>query len=182
MTAPVDEMIAEVCRLDAEATPGPWQWYGNTKMHSCYLSTVNAGRVFVMQFDRWGFGCAQPTFQWPVGKADGSGTGLMYPLAKLPEEAGPDYEVDYRRDFVGIKHPDARLIAAYRTAAPLLAAEVERLTAELDAERGRREAAEAILDAYEEQWKCVPDDIFFVNRDASVRYEQHRARYGKAGK
>lgn len=118
---------ADLRTLLAAATPGPWAWYGNTKTQTCYLATVGGGRVFVMQFDRWGMQNAQPTFQWPVGHADGSGTGVMYPMSKLPEDAGPDFEVSYRRDFVGIKHPDASLIVAAVNALPGLLDRIEDL-------------------------------------------------------
>lgn len=124
----IDTIIAEVRRLDAEATPGEWQWYGNTYAHSCYLATVHSGRIYVLDFVRWGMQDAQPRFRWPVG-AD---AGIMYSLAKMPSECGPRFEVEYRRDFAGINHPDAELITYYRTAAPLLVGEVERLRAEVE--------------------------------------------------
>ena len=54
------DRIEEIAKA---ATPGPWQWYGNTKMHEVYLATVNRGRVYVMDFVRWGMAGAQPRFQ-----------------------------------------------------------------------------------------------------------------------
>lgn len=81
--------------LDA-ATPGPWQWFGNTKVHDLYLATVHHGRRFVMQFARWGMQDGQPRFQVNDMMVDGS------TLVR--------YERPYRKDVDGIDHPDARLI------------------------------------------------------------------------
>jgi hypothetical protein len=50
----------ELCEA---ATAGPWQWFGNTKMREVYLATIDRGRVFVMDFVRWGMSSAQPRFQ-----------------------------------------------------------------------------------------------------------------------
>jgi hypothetical protein len=86
----------------ATHTPGPWQWFGNLKSNDVHLSTVHGGRVFVMNFARWGMRSAQPLFQ--VRKASG---GVMTPVADLAVR-----EVPYRSDFLEVDHPDARLIAA----------------------------------------------------------------------
>ena len=123
----IDTILGEVGRLNREATEGPWQWFGNTKTYSCCLATTHSGRMYVLDFTRWGMREAQPRFRWPVG-ANG---GLMYDLAKMPAECGPRFEVEYRRDFVGINHPDAELIAYYRTACPILADEIVRLRDDL---------------------------------------------------
>ena len=96
------------------ATPGPWQWYGNTKQHEVYLATVDRGRVFVMDFARWGMRDAQPRFQ--VRLNDEPGSGIMRGIGDLgatEHPLGPCYEVPYRRQFVGIGHPDARHIATF---------------------------------------------------------------------
>lgn len=95
----------------AAATKGPWSWYGDTRLHQCYLATVDRGRQFVMLFRRWGMGGAAPEFQ--VG-------GIMEPVAKLVE-----YEVPYRKDFHQINHPDAILIAEAPTALASALDEVE---------------------------------------------------------
>jgi hypothetical protein len=79
-------------------TPGPWQWFGNTKNNDVYLSTVRGGRQFVMQFCRWGMASAQPEFQ--VDRRMVKSSTLV------------KYERHYRADFIGIDHPDAHLIAA----------------------------------------------------------------------
>jgi hypothetical protein len=88
------------------ARPGPWEWYGNTKTSDVYLATVNGGRVFVMDFARWGMAGGQPRFQ-----VDHQMVSLGQ-LGKDESPLGPKFEVSYRRQFVGIGHPDARHIAA----------------------------------------------------------------------
>ena len=121
--------LRELC--DA-ATPGPWQWFGNTKTRDVYLATIDRGRVFVMDFVRWGMTGAQPRFQVRLGE----GGGVMRGVGEFGDEEsplGPKFEVSYRRQFVGIGHPDAAFIAAARTAVPDLIDEVERLRAKLDA-------------------------------------------------
>lgn len=88
------------------ATPGKWQWYGNTAMHEVYLSTVDRGRVFIMDFARWGMTGAQPRFQIDHRMVTCGEFG------KQEHPMGPLFEVPYRRAFVGIGHPDAQHIAA----------------------------------------------------------------------
>ena len=139
----------------ADVTEGPWEWFGNTKMYDCYLATKHRGRVFVMGFQRWGMGSAQPIFQVTVD--GGLGTGVMRSLADLAggdevakkkglglPTLGPLFEVDYRRDFVGIGHPDAKFIARSRSLVPELLDEIDRLRDEI---KQRDEA----LDAYNER-------------------------------
>lgn len=98
--------LDELERKARAARPGPWQWYGNSKMHSVYLATVRGGRVFVMDFERWGMAGAQPRFQVDQLMV------RLGDLAKSEHPLGPRFEVPYRRDFVGIGHPDAEHIAA----------------------------------------------------------------------
>jgi hypothetical protein len=94
------------------ATPGRWQWYGNTKNQEVYLSTVTGGRVYVMDFVRWGMTLAQPRFQ--IRDPRDGGVGYMRSVGELGAEEhpqGPKFEVSYRRQFQGIGHPDATHIA-----------------------------------------------------------------------
>lgn len=114
----LDEIRARL----AAATPGPWHWYGNTKVHSLYLATVHGGRRCVMQFARWGMSSAQPCFQ--------SAAHVMVDAKDLVT-----YEREYRKDVADINHPDAALIANAPTDIAFLLAEVERLTEEAAAER-----------------------------------------------
>lgn len=98
--------LDELERKARVARPGPWQWYGNTKVNEVYLATVNGGRVFVMDFVRWGMTGAQPRFQVD------SAMVTLSELGKQEHPLGPKFEVPYRRQFVGIGHPDAQHIAA----------------------------------------------------------------------
>jgi len=112
--------------LLAKATPGPWQWFGNMKMREVYLATVDRGRVFVMDFERWGMSGAQPRFQV---RLDGNpGSGIMRRLDEMGD-LGPKMVGSHRNDFVGIDHPDASLIASAPTAMSALLDENERLRA-----------------------------------------------------
>lgn len=86
---------------EAKFTPGPWRWFGNTKTKYIYLATTHSGRLYVMDFVRWGMQSAQPCFQPAPGKI------AMQPATDLVR-----YEVDYRQDIACIDHPDAYLIAA----------------------------------------------------------------------
>lgn len=88
------------------ARSGPWQWYGNTKTYEVYLSTVHGGRVFVMDFTRWGMRGAQPRFQIDHRMVE------LGELGSYEHPLGPTFEVPYRRQFTGIGHPDATHIAA----------------------------------------------------------------------
>lgn len=100
---------------EAKHTPGPWSWFGNAGSNSLYLATTHSGHRYVMGFQRWGFGGAQPCFQ-PAGQ------GLV-PASKLVtfqvgdrsvrgvDEAKKNSSV-YRLDIDGIDCADARLIAA----------------------------------------------------------------------
>lgn len=127
--------MRELCEL---ATPGPWQWFGNTNHHEVYLATVNRGRVFVMDFVRWGMSGAQPRFQVALNGGDDS--GVMRSVGEMAKNEavskptvvfGPLYEAPYRKQFTGIGHPDAAFIAASRTLVPDLLGEVGRLRAQL---------------------------------------------------
>jgi hypothetical protein len=71
-----------------------------------YLSTVTGGRVFVMDFARWGMAGAQPRFQIDHRMV------ALGELAKGDHPLGPKFEAPYRRQFVGVGHPDAQHIAA----------------------------------------------------------------------
>lgn len=88
-------------------TPGPWRWFGNLKTKEIYLATVAQGRIFVMDFARWGMQGAQPRFR----------REFMRGVDQVAVR-----EVAYRGDIARIDHPDARLI---ETAPELLAAAEE---------------------------------------------------------
>lgn len=102
------EIAEEFIRLGRDATPGKWAWFGNTDAKSIYLATVDRGRVFVMDFVRWGKSGAAPRFNGILGmkRAD------EYAVYEVCLEAkSRDDERVYRADFHDIGHPDARYIA-----------------------------------------------------------------------
>lgn len=89
----------EIVSRHQAATKGPHRWFGNTKVKNIYLATIDRGRIYIMEFVRWGMGGACPTFQPP---ADGS---LGWNMIRADERV--QYEAPHRKDFVGIDHPDA---------------------------------------------------------------------------
>jgi len=107
----ITDVAREAVEHDEKRTQGTWEWFGNTKHNEVYLATKERGRVFVMDFVRWGMRGAQPRFQ--VQLDDTPGSGIMRTLGELAQEEsplGPRFEVSYRRQFVGIGHPDAAAI------------------------------------------------------------------------
>lgn len=78
-------------------TPGPWLWRGNRRQRQLWLCTPHSGMLIVMDFVRWGMGQATPRF-----RVD----GVMRKAEEFVDDA------DYHGEFVGVDHPDARLIAA----------------------------------------------------------------------
>jgi len=136
----VDITPARVRELLKGSTRGPWRWFGNVDVKDIYLGTPDRGRLFVMQFRRWGMQGAQPRFQARKGKdAD-------YGMVAASEGDMPIYEVSpqateradptvYRGDITGLRHPDAELMAAAPEIAEAyleLAAKVERVAALAD--------------------------------------------------
>jgi hypothetical protein len=104
-------------QIAAEATPGPWRWFGQRKT-GMYLAWTRGGRRIVMDFVRQGMRGAQPQFQ-VYTEREGEPwewSGLMTPASELAV-----LEVPYRDDIVEIDHPDARLIAWSPDMAVLLA-------------------------------------------------------------
>jgi hypothetical protein len=110
---------------DAAATKGPWQWFGNLTNREVNLSTVHSGRVHILRFVRWGMNSAQPVFRRLDGAAD------MWSVSTVAASDVPIFEVApdvrdasdprvYRKDIVGLRHPDARFIAYARTDVPAL--------------------------------------------------------------
>lgn len=164
MTIDIEKLRA----LAEKATPGPWQWFGNTKMNEVYLATVNRGRRFVMDFVRWGMGGAQPRFQVSIDGRDEAG-GVMRSLAQLAEgdenaagrlpPLGPKFEASHRKQFTGIGHADAAFIAAANPAAVLaLLDEVARLTVCLV-------KANSQAEHFERQWYLVSDGLDSAKAD-----------------
>jgi hypothetical protein len=140
-----EEELRAARELDAARTPGEWQWFGNVKQREVYLATADRGRVFVMQFDRWGMQGGQPRFQ--VRLDDQPGSGVMRDLDDLGPVLGPKMIGSHRNDFVGIGHPDARFVAAASTLVPRLLSEVDRLRAEVARLTAERDEAKLEADA-----------------------------------
>ena len=118
-----DGDIKRGLELCERATPGPWEWFGNTKMAEVYLATTHSGRVFVMDFARWGMSLAQPRFQV---RYEG-GLGCMRKLSELEGDNAPKMVASHRKEFVGIGHPDAALIASARALLPAALEDVRQL-------------------------------------------------------
>jgi hypothetical protein len=140
-----DEALAEARTLLAQVPRGPWRWYGNTKRCEVYLATVHGGRIFVMDFARWGMQGGQPRFQLRAnGQVSGvdsqwGGTGYMHTLRALAEQHsphGPAFEGVHTTRFTGIGHPVARLIEQ----APTLLGALLDHVAELQLEVSRLQA------------------------------------------
>lgn len=55
--------LEEIRERWSKVPAGPWMWGGSITGHYLYLSTVNNGRDFLMQFKRWGPRSAQPVFR-----------------------------------------------------------------------------------------------------------------------
>lgn len=134
-------MTIDTTRLRAlaeAARPGPWAWYGNTRMTDVYLATVRGGRNYVMDFVRWGMRGAQPRFN--VG-------GIMRTTKELA--AGECFAID---------HPDAAFIAAMDPTTILaLLDEVERLNDALGLAYPR--ALQAAADVVDRETRVVTDVV-----------------------
>lgn len=111
-------------------TPGPWRWEVNITSKRVQLcggppkSGFGKYDLTVMSFARWGLQSAAPVFwDWEYDKC----VGEPHRADTIAEPVeGREHHKDW---FRSIPHPDAALIAA----APDLAAEVARLTAERNA-------------------------------------------------
>lgn len=129
-TSMTDERLAEIETRDRAATQGPWQWFGNGDVRDIYLATPDRGRLYVMQFDRWGMQSAQPVFRDDAQR-------LMVKASQLPVyEVAPsatrrDDPRVYRADISGLRNADAEFIAASRQDVTDLLAEVRRLRAQV---------------------------------------------------
>ncbi|MEU8920380.1 hypothetical protein AB0D10_05490 [Kitasatospora sp. NPDC048545] len=123
MNQPLD-LDAIQARCDA-ATPGPWRWRGNTEARHLRLQTPHHGGLTVMDFKRWGMQGARPRF---------ARDHLMYPANEMVTYEVAAWSKDiYRKDIVGIEHPDAEFIAAAREDVPALLARVRELEAAIGA-------------------------------------------------
>ena len=125
----INETIAEVLRFDEEATPGPWNHHHRW------------GRIFNKSTD--------PPFSYRRGETEDMDDGAAIVGADNVEVIyeGTFYPYEQTAGVLGAVPADADLIAYYRTAAPALAREVQRLQAEVCEARIGHDCA--IMAAYE---------------------------------
>ena len=99
----------------AAATPGPWHWFGNTKSYQLGLGYWRKGwgRCSVMLFNRWGMRSAQPYFQNEEVAMEPASSFAVWEVDRTATD--PNSRTLYRHDVVGIRHPDAVLIASAPT-------------------------------------------------------------------
>jgi hypothetical protein len=105
----------------AAATPGPWGWFGYVpapkgyaKQRNVYLATQHSGRIYVMDFERWGINGARPRFQ-------------DHEQHLMIDEPARCFQVaEHSGAIEGVTHPDAAFIAHARADVDALIAEVER--------------------------------------------------------
>lgn len=118
-----DQQLADIRARETAATAGPWRWRGNTEVRRLRLQTPHHGGLTVMDFTRWGMQGARPRF---------ARDGIMHPADETVVYAVAAWSKDiYRKDVVGIDHPDAQFMAHAREDVPALLAELDRVTAEL---------------------------------------------------
>lgn len=156
--------LGEIRARADRATPGPWQWFGNTDVQQVYLATKRWGRMFVMGFHRWGMQGAKPVFfegrSWrpdPESIGDFTSPGRMvdanerarYEVCPTATERS-DYRV-YRADLAGIRNADAEFIAHSRQDVAELLGEVDRLTAQRDR---AQELLTAVIDQNDVDHTC----------------------------
>jgi hypothetical protein len=117
-----EERLAEIETRHSAATPGPWRWFGNLHAKSVYLATVNRGRIYIMDFVRWGMGSAAPRFNVPSEE----------PVLTTMQRADGLLRTGWNRsDIVGIGHPDAVAIEYSWEDVDCLIADVRELKAQL---------------------------------------------------
>ncbi|GGK31905.1 hypothetical protein GCM10010124_25850 [Pilimelia terevasa] len=127
---PID--IDAIKQRDSAATPGPWQWFGNTDNHQVFLGTPDRGRLYIMRFVRWGMRDAQPVFYDHAGDT-GQVKAADVPIYQVaPDATSRADERVYRADIRGLRQPDAEFIAAARQDVTDLLAALTDARAEVD--------------------------------------------------
>ncbi len=118
MPSDINETIAEVLRLDAEATQGPWHY------------EPHWGDVYDFT--------GKPPYRSRQGVTDDFEDGAAIVGARGQDVIyeGTFTAYEQTAGHIGLTEEDHTLIAYYRTAAPVLAREVQRLQAEVDRLRG----------------------------------------------
>lgn len=144
----MSDRLEEIRERAVRATPGPWQWYGNTDKHVIYLAARGRGRMFVMTFARWGMQSVQPLFavDREPGTDGWTSVGWMEAASRLARyEVAPDapdrsHPSVYRADIAGVKAPDAEFIAHSRADVAWLLDVIDRVRALRDAWREQLDA------------------------------------------
>lgn len=99
------DLLADKAICEA-ATPGPWVWHGYCEVQQIDLVSKTSMRPLVLDVVRWGMRNAQVRFREFKNC-------IMKPFTEWAQ-----YVVPYRREFMGINHPDAILIAEARIGWP----------------------------------------------------------------
>lgn len=128
----VRERIERIRARHDAATPGPWRWFGYIKgdgigharskaaryCQQIYLSTVNRGRLIIMDFVKAGFRDAQPRFS---NRQTDKDNPLLLPAAEFA-----DHLRLYSGQFEGLTNPDATAIERSWEDVDFLLAELDR--------------------------------------------------------
>lgn len=136
-----EALYAAIKERHANATPGPWDWYGNTDNDTVSLATMHSGITWIITFARMGMRMAAPVFRGQYYERPGATVKqilkrhVRYEVLgyKTRKEAGLHDHSDmrnsplYREDFTGIDHPDAELIAHAPVDIGVLIAELDRV-------------------------------------------------------
>lgn len=133
-----DEEFSEIEARHKAATPGPWRWFGHLPGKMLYLATVNRGRIYVMDFVRWGMRSAAPRFNVPSETPE---LTTMHRADELAETGSYD---GYR---IGIPHPDAIALERSWEDVDTLLAHVHEAEAQAARDAEVTAAADEYLDA-----------------------------------
>lgn len=131
--------IDDIAARHAAATRGPWGWRGNLDTHNIHLRSLapDSMRPDVLRFHRSGFSGGKPVFNVPEGDRGfinvHTADLVVFDVCRSCTDRY-DTRV-YRRDIVGIRHPDAELIAHSWEDIDVLLRRVRALEAELAAAR-----------------------------------------------
>lgn len=119
---------------ESKHTPGPWRWEINLASKSLHLvGGVPKFDLTVMDFKRWGMGGSTARLR----DLSEDGMNIMHKVHERPDWIAPFEGREHHADWCAdITHPDMVLIAS----APDLAAEVERLRADLAAMTADRDS------------------------------------------
>jgi hypothetical protein len=144
------EALERLEALAKAATPGPWAWFGNSQTRQIHLATPDRGRQYIMAFDRWGMGGAQPTFRRGglMARASEICTYAVGDGKAVGHAAAVGDESVYRYDINGLDSPDAAFIAAANPATVLELIALARRAAAAEARTATFESAAREVDRW----------------------------------